>query len=361
MQPVCWHVFPDHPCTCLGQNGFADLFVEDCVCLLQPDFYVGYAGDMPLNDRLKMRHLRTLLAIAEQGSLVRAAHTLSISQPAVTKTLTELEVITGQLLFERSPKGVTLTAAGRVLVRHAGAGLRTIHDGLSSLSSPEEGEAAKLVIGASPNLAASVVASALGRFAALWPKARLTVRTGNNAQLILALRQGALDMVVGRLAEPSAMQGLSFEHLYTEPLLLVVRPGHELATLSFIDPVLLYRYRLILPDASTTVRESANQFFMSLGGGLPTHTIETNDLFFGKNFVLQSDAVLCIALGGIENELLQGTVVRLPFDTRSTEGPVGVTLRVEHSPSEAMVQVLDEIRMSAAARFGAMARLKPLR
>ncbi len=335
--------------------------MEGWVCLLKPDFYVGYAGAMPLNDRLKMRHLRTLLAIAEQGSLVRAANTLNISQPAVTKTLTELEVITGQLLFERSPKGVTLTAAGRVLVRHAGAGLRTIHDGLSNLSNPDEADAPTLVIGASPNLGAALVAPALVRFAALWPQARLAVRTGYTAQLISALKQGALDMVVGRLAEPSAMQGLSFEHLYTEPLLLVVRPGHELAALSCIDPVLLYRYRLILPDTNTSVREAANRFFMSLGGGLPMHIIETNDLFFGKSYVLQSDAVWCIAMGGIENDLVQGTVVRLPIDTRGTEGPVGVSLRVENTPSEALVQVLDEIRMSAAARFGAMARLKPLR
>ena len=71
---------------------------------------------MPLKDRLKMRHLRTLVAIAEHGSLVRAAKALSISQPAVTKTLAELEDIAGHRLFERSPKGVTLTGAGQILV-----------------------------------------------------------------------------------------------------------------------------------------------------------------------------------------------------------------------------------------------------
>jgi LysR family pca operon transcriptional activator len=261
------------------------------------------------------------------------------------------------LLFERSPKGVTLTAAGRILVRHAGAGLRTIHDGLSSLSIHEEGDAPTLVIGALPNVGATVVAPALVRFAAVWPQARLTVRAGYNAPLISALKQGALDMVVGRLAEPSAMQGLSFEHLYTEPLLLVVRPGHELARLSSIHPDLLYRYRLVLPDASTSVREAANRFFMTLGGGLPRHTIDTIDLSFGRSYVLQSDAVWCIPLGAIENDLQQGTVVRLPIDTRGTEGPVGVTLRVEHTPSEALLQVLVEIRISAAARMGSMARL----
>ena len=316
---------------------------------------------MPFNDRLKMRHLRTLVAVAEHGSLVRAAKALSISQPAVTKTLAELEDIAGHRLCERTPKGVTLTAAGQILVKHTGSGLRAIQDGLSSLSSEEEGEAPALVIGALPNVGATVLAPALVRFAAAVPRARVSVRTGSNAQLIAALKQGVLDMVIGRLAEPSDMQGLSFEHLYSEPLLLVVRPGHELARLSSIHPDLLYRYRLVLPDASTSVREAANRFFMTLGGGLPRHTIDTIDLSFGRSYVLQSDAVWCIPLGAIENDLQQGTVVRLPIDTRGTEGPVGVTLRVEHTPSEALLQVLDEIRISAAARMGSMARLNTLR
>jgi LysR family pca operon transcriptional activator len=62
------------------------------------------------------------------------------------------------------------------------------------------------VIGALPNVGATVLAPALVRFAALAPRARVTVRTGSNAQLIAALKQGVLDMVMGRLAEPSDMQ-----------------------------------------------------------------------------------------------------------------------------------------------------------
>jgi len=211
---------------------------------------------MPFKDRLKMRHLRTLVAIAEHGSLVRAAKALNVSQPAVTKTLAELEDIAGHRLFERTPKGVNLTGAGQILVRHTGSGLRAIHDGLSSLSAEEEGEAPALVIGALPNVGATVLAPALVRFATSAPRARVSVRTGSNAQLIAALKQGVLDMVIGRLAEPSDMQGLIFEHLYNEPLLLVVRPGHALSLLKEIDPALLDSYRLVLPDAGTRAREA---------------------------------------------------------------------------------------------------------
>ena len=313
---------------------------------------------MLFNDRLRMRHLRTLVTVAEHGSLVRAATVLNITQPAVSKTLAELEDIVGHQLFERSSKGVKLTGAGRILVRHAGTGLRAIHDGLSSISADDEGEAPAILIGALPNVSATVLAPALVRFTACLPRARVTVRTGSNAQLITALKQGALDMVIGRLAEPSDMQGLSFEHLYTEPLLLVVRPGHELLQSDPLHPGLLQRYRLVLPDAGTRVREAADRFFLAIGLGLPVRTIETIDLSFGRSYVLQSDAVWCVPLGAIENDLLQGVLVRLPMDTRATEGPVGLTLRVDRPPCEAMHMVSNEIRKSASERFGALSKIK---
>lgn len=305
-----------------------------------------------------MRHLRTLVAIAENGSLMRAAQALSISQPAVTKTLAELEEIAGHRLFERSHKGVTLTGAGRILVRHTGSGLRAIHDGLTSLTAEEGGEAPALVIGSLPNVGATLLAPALVRFANWMPRARVTVRTGSNTQLIAALKQGVLDLVMGRLAEPSDMQGLSFEHLYTEPLLLVVRPGHPLTLLPKVDPTLLDGYRLVMPDAGTRVREAADRFFMGVGTGLPTRIIETIDLSFGRSYVLHSDAVWCVPQGAIDNDLQLGNLVRLPIDTRATEGAVGLTLRVDRTPSEAIQRVLDEIRKSASERFGTMSLIQ---
>jgi LysR family pca operon transcriptional activator len=307
-------------------------------------------------DRLKLRHLNGLVAIAETGSLVRAADTLSITQPAVSKTLAELEDIVGQRLVERTSRGVTLTSAGRVLLRHVGSSLRSLREGLDSLAAERGLDAPSLVVGALPNVAATVLPMALLRFAALQPYARVTVRTGSNAQLIAALRQAELDVVVGRLAEPSAMQGLSFEHLYTEPLVFVVRPGHALVRRRRLPPEALRAFRLVVPDAGTRIREAADRYFLASGMGLPDLVVETIDLSFGRSYVLQSDAVWCVPLGAVENDLAQGTLVRLPIDTRATEGPVGLTLRVAQAPLEVMERLVAEIRRSALDRMVAKPR-----
>lgn len=305
---------------------------------------------MPQIDRLKIRHLHTLVALAESGSLVRAADVLSITQPAVSKTLAELEVIVGRRLFERKPRGVSPTDAGRILLRHASIGLRAIQEGLNNLESEQEGEVPVLLVGALPNVAATVLPPTLLRLAMAMPQARVTVRTGSNAQLIAALRQGTLDLVLGRLAEPSDMQGLTFEHLYTEPLVLAVRAGHTLARRRALEPLLLRQHRLVLPDAGTRVREAANRFFVASGMGLPVCTIETIDLSFGRSYVLQSDAVWFVPLGAVEEDLRAGSLRRLAVDTTITEGPVGLTQRVGRIPSDAMFLLADEIRVAAGAR-----------
>ena len=71
--------------------------------------------------RLKLRHLRSFVAVAEHRSLVRAAQSLALTQPAVSKAIAELEDIVGLRLLDRTRQGVQLTNAGRVLLRYAGS------------------------------------------------------------------------------------------------------------------------------------------------------------------------------------------------------------------------------------------------
>ncbi|HYF16579.1 MAG TPA: pca operon transcription factor PcaQ [Ramlibacter sp.] len=310
---------------------------------------------MPARDRLKLRHLHGLVAVAEHGSLVRAAERLSVTQPAVSKMLAELEEIVGHRLVERGARGVRLTGAGRLLLRYAGSSLRTLQDGLDTLARAGELDAPVIVIGALPNVAATVLPPALLRFAADVPQARVQVRSGSNAQLIALLRQGALDLVIGRLAEPSEMQGLAFEQLYTERLLFVVRPGHAYARRRRLPAQLLRSCRLVLPDAGTRIREAADRFFLASGAGLPEDVLETIDPSFARSYVLQSDAVWCVPTGVVEGDLREGRLALLPLDTQVTEGPVGLTQRVDRVPSDALRLLVEQVRRGATERAASAA------
>ena len=99
----------------------------------------GTANGAPVNidNRIKYRHLLCFLEISRQGSLARAAETLAVSQPAISKTLKELEALLGTSLFERSKTGVRLTAAGSAFLRYAGPSVQALREGVRSLRAGE--------------------------------------------------------------------------------------------------------------------------------------------------------------------------------------------------------------------------------
>jgi NAD(P)H-dependent nitrite reductase small subunit len=88
---------------------------------------------MNLDTRIKFRHLLCFLEIARQGSLARAADVLAISQPAISKTLKELEDLLEARLFERTHLGVNLTPAGTRFMRYAGPSVQALRDGVGSV------------------------------------------------------------------------------------------------------------------------------------------------------------------------------------------------------------------------------------
>lgn len=306
-------------------------------------------------DRIKLRHLHSLVAISEHATLIRAAEALSITQPAVSKTLAELEDIVGQRLLERGPRGVSLTVEGQQLVHYAGSSLRTLREGLECIARDPASQTPVIVVGAAPNASASVLPQALRTFATQEPMVRVRVRTGSNAHLIADLRREQLDLVIGRLVDPSAMQGLNFEPLYSEVLIFAVRAGHALAKRRRLHPEALLDQQVVLPDLGTRIREAADRFFLASGVALPEAVIETFDVSFGRNYVLQSDAVWCVPEGAVRNDIEQGTLRRLHLDTRMTEGSIGLTMRADTVAPPVLQRLLQEIRRTAAQHAKAAA------
>ncbi len=298
---------------------------------------------------IKLRHLQALVAIAEEGTLVRAAAQLSVSQPAVTKTLAELEALVGHRLVERGRRGVQPTPAGRILLRHATAGLAALQAGIEGISRAGGGSAPPVLVGAAANAAATVLPEAVRRLREAEPAARVHLRGGSTVPLLASLRQGRLDLVVGRLADAADMQGLAFEPLFTEPLVLVVRPGHALADRPCLAPAALRGMALMLPDAGTRMRSMADQFFLAAGLGLPEPAMETIDPGFGRALALSSEVVWFAPLGVVARDLAAGALRRLPLDTGVTAGPVGVTLRPDRPPGEGTRALVAALREAASA------------
>lgn len=299
--------------------------------------------------RIKLRHLQVLLVVAQERNLVKAAQSLSVSQPAVSKSLSELESIVGQRLLERHRRGVELTPAGEVLLQHAGASMRSLREGLDAVASQPDARQLGVAVGALPNVASSLLPAAIELLRAGTPRLHLRVLSGTNAQMLSRLRQGELDLVFGRLPEPSDMVGLHFEQLYAEPLRLAVRRRHPLLTAKKLAPGLLSHYPLVLPVAGTPIRRTMDAFLVSHGVAYPDCVVETVDTWFALQYVLRTDAVWFLPAGVLHGAIRPAPIVPLALDTRKTSGAVGLTSRRDVALPDGAHMLADALR--AAVRL----------
>ncbi|WP_105371310.1 pca operon transcription factor PcaQ [Neorhizobium huautlense] len=301
-----------------------------------------------INSRVKFRHLHTFVEVARQKSVVRAAEILHVSQPAVTKTIRELEDALGVSVFEREGRGIRITRYGEVFLRHAGAALTALRQGIDSVSQELFDSAPPVRIGALPTVSTRIMPRAMGLFLAEKTGSRVKIVTGDNAVLMEQLRVGDLDLVVGRLASPEKMAGLSFEHLYSEQVVFAVRCGHPLLESKQSVFEGLSDYPVLMPSRGSIIRPSVEQFLIANGvATLPTQ-VETVSDAFGRAFVKSSDAIWIISAGVVAAEIADGNLAALPIDTTETRGPVGLTMRVDAETSTPLAILMQTIRQSAA-------------
>lgn len=301
---------------------------------------------------VQLRHLRCLVAVAQERHLARAAARLSLSQPAMSKTLAELEALAGARLVERGGAGRRgiqgLTGTGEQLLAQALRVLEAVEAGGQAVAPTADGGTARLRIGVLPSVSPALLPPALVALRARWPALQIVVKTAANAVLLEALRAGELDLVAGRMSEPGPMAGLAFTLLHHEPLAFVVRAGHPLtATRRAPSVPAVLAHPLVVYGEGTVPRHHTESFFRALGLVLPAHTLQTLDVALARRVVLESDAVWITPLGAAGADIAAGLLRRLPIDTAGTEEPVGLLLRAD-APASAAAEALAALLRTAA-------------
>lgn len=284
-----------------------------------------------IDRRIKFRHVQCFVEIARHRSLKRAADRLFLTQPAISKTLKELEDILGAQLLNRSRAGVTLTREGDVFLQFAEMSVGALQQGIDGVGQVSASGGQTLTVGALPSVAAWLLPVVVREMAEVAPDVVLRVSDGPHAYLVDRLRQGALDLVIGRLGSPETMQQLSFTQLYNEHVEFVVRPGHPILN----DPRLerIAEWPVVYPSPGSAILPLVERFLIANGMGDLPRRIETVSGAFGRVYVRNSDAVWIISAGVVANELAEGRLVRLPIDTALTRGPVGLMARPDQDPS----------------------------
>src|SRR5215471_11684507 len=146
---------------------------------------------------MELRHLRYFIAIAEELSLRRAAHRLHVSQPALSRQISDLEDELGVELFTRNSRGVELTEAGRVFLIGGRRVLAAAKQAAEQAQEAAKGERGRLVIGSLGAAIISFLSGVLSRFREQHPLVDVTVLQMNNREQVDAVLNGSITLGIG--------------------------------------------------------------------------------------------------------------------------------------------------------------------
>ncbi|NNH28040.1 LysR family transcriptional regulator [Rhizobium sp. SEMIA 4085] len=211
-----------------------------------------------------LRQIQYFVAVAEQGSVTRAAQNLSISQSSVTEALKELETDLGVELFERHPRGLTITHNGHQFLRHATKILASVSDARASFSSLQSALSGTLNIGVTSLVAGYVLSDLLARYRRACPGVEVSAIEDNGGYLEHLLVGGELDvavMVISNLRDRMALQA---EILETSPYRLGLPIGHPLVSADIISVADIAREPLIMLTVDE-IEENTGKLLSALG------------------------------------------------------------------------------------------------
>lgn len=288
-----------------------------------------------MDRRIKFRHLQAFVGIARAKSLKRAAEQLNLTQPAISKTLKDLEGILDVSLMDRGRAGVKLTAEGDVLLQFAEQSLAALQSGLTSIKTIGTVDGPILTIGSLPSVSSGLLPKALMKFRSMSPESVVQVVEGPHDYLTDRLRAGELELVIGRLGMPESMTGLSFTQLYSEDVAIVTAPNHPLAKATQLEQ--LQGFPVVYPPHNSAIRPLVARMMIASGLPLFADRIESSSAALGKAMALgSSHAIWFISRGVVDADLAAGNLVALDIATTPTAGPVGIMARSEEMPGPIM-------------------------
>ncbi|WP_300721958.1 pca operon transcription factor PcaQ [Pseudomonas sp.] len=297
---------------------------------------------MNIDTRIKYRHLVCFLEMARQGSLARAADVLAVSQPAMSKTLKELEELLTATLFVRHKNGISLTDAGVAFLRYATPSVQALREGVNALRGGEYA-GGTVRLGVLSTVESLLIPELVRRLHARHPSLVVSVVTGPSAYLLSQMRVGDVDLVVGRMTDSPEIQGMNFEHLYSESMTLVVRAGHPL-TQAPLDRRALERYPLVLPLANTTIRAFADSLFVQCGISQSRQRLETLSVTLSRRYVLCNEAVWIAPLDAVRLDLASGELQEIDVGQREPGGSIGICSNAHVAMSVAAQDCVEVLR-----------------
>ena len=259
---------------------------------------------------MELKDLRYLLAIRDTGHLGRAAISLGITQPALTKCIQRLEKIYAVKLLLKVGRGIRLTEAGLLLCERAQKIVQAMEMTQRDMGSLAEGSAGYIRLGAAATAAEFMLPQLAGQLLREAPDVRLDIKVGMNDLLQSMLRENQLDMILGFLpAEGSEFISIP---LLDDPVVLVASEDHPLAGIH-PTPEQLDRYNWLLPSQHVATRQWLEQRLRGANYPAPRIQIETNTLASLRMVIAETQLLSFLSRRGLKELQRSIPLVEIPL------------------------------------------------
>ncbi len=305
---------------------------------------------------LDLKHLRQIVVIAQTGNFAKAAGLLSISQPALSRSVQSLEHRLGTRLFDRGRSGVVPTPTGLILLARARGLLKQASEVEREIDLLIGRAAGHLRIGAGPYPAAISIGSAVARLIREHPGLSIDVQVGDWDVLTRSVLEAELDLAVVELTPSEHDDRLKVEPLPRHPGSYFCRSGHPLTRLAALKPADIEAYPLamtVLPQRLQHVamrkREAAARR-ENAGHTMPWIYVNTFDL--ARQIVLESNAIGLAVPDQIADEISAGLLVTIDVDVpglHTNYGIVTLAGRTLSPSAESFMQILRDIEATITA------------
>lgn len=277
-----------------------------------------------------LNRYRLFCAVAECGSISRAAEINYISQPAISKAVTKMEESLGTQLFVRNHRGVTLTDEGKLLYEQLKTAFDIIHEGEDKLRRINELGIGRLRLGASAILCKHMLLPYLKGFIEENPHVKITVDCQSSSKIIKQLADGRIDIAL--IAKPENLMDIGFRSLGEIEDVFI-------ATKSYIDNLhirgesaIFEKANIMLLDGENVSRMHVDRYF-SENGIFPEHVLEVSGMDMLIEFAKTGIGVACVIKQFVMQELENGTLMEIPLTVPINKREVGFAYLKGAKPS----------------------------
>jgi DNA-binding transcriptional LysR family regulator len=176
---------------------------------------------------MELRHLRYFIAVAEAANFTHAASKMRVAQPALSRQIMDLEEEIGVDLMRRSPRGIVLTAEGKLFLEEAKGIITTAEEAVKKVQALARGDYGELHIGYGPSPSIELLPPAMLAFQKAAPRVNVKLHDLAGDEMMAGLRDGSLELCVTSSPLEDSASGIKFHCLKTYPICVAMSPQHE--------------------------------------------------------------------------------------------------------------------------------------